>query len=343
MDKIFISYRREDTEGFARSLFQSLVRRFGKDKVFMDVEAIGLGMDFVEAIDQSLADCGALLVLIGKDWVDCKDAAGIRRLEKDDDFVRTEVAKAIERNVRVIPVLVRGAPMPDAGTLPHELRSLTRRQALELRHERWDPDVEQLSSSLETALGLKRLDQGGATPSPDPVPPEPRKRSKMPMVMMAMAVVILILGTVVYNQFIDNDVVVVAPPMEPNTTSEPSPTLPAAVKPVPAPPATPAPAPKPARVTHITGVWIDDDGARVEIVQTGATAFSQGIDPASGVLIQANWRLSGRQCEFTWSAASGNQGYGKGIISADYKVINYEFIDYTTGIQDTGRLVRTAQ
>ena len=173
MDKIFISYRREDSEGFARSLFQSLVAHFGKDHVFMDVEAIGLGMDFVEAIDKSLADCGVLLVLMGKDWAHCSDSDGTRRLEKPDDFVRIEVAKAIKRKVPVIPVLVKGAPMPKPEELPEELRTLTRRQALELRHERWDSDVDHLSLSLEKLLGLKRMDQAAIQAVPPPPAAQP--------------------------------------------------------------------------------------------------------------------------------------------------------------------------
>ncbi len=345
MDQIFISYRREDSEGFARSLFQSLVHRFGKDKVFMDVEAISLGMDFVEAIDKSLADCGALLVLIGKDWVDCKDTAGVRRLEKDDDFVRTEVARAIERKIRVIPVLVKGAPMPKVEDLPKELQSLTRRQASELRHERWDPDVEHLASNLQMILNLKRLDKDASLL--EPAPQDKKKRSKTPVVVGAMLAVIFILGILVYNQF-DIQKPVYTTPEKSVTMPEPEKIKPEATKPAPVKsspvkPAAVTPAPKPARVTHISGVWIDDDGSRVEILQTGTTAFSQAIDPSSGVLIQASWVLNGRQCEFTWRAASGNQGYGQGLISTDYKTINYEFVDYTTGIQNTGRLVRAGQ
>ena len=169
MKNIFISYRREDTEGFARGLFQSLEGAFGSDHVFMDVEAIGLGVDFVEAIDKSLASCGALLVLIGKDWVNCTDSAGRRRLDDPRDFVRMEVAKALEQDVRVIPVLVKGARMPAPEDLPESLRSVTRRQALELRHERWSQDVAHLASALEQMLGLTRLDR----PAPSPPMPPP--------------------------------------------------------------------------------------------------------------------------------------------------------------------------
>lgn len=344
MDKVFISYRREDSEGFARSLFQSLVGRFGKDHVFMDVEAIGLGMDFVDAIDSSLADCGALLVLIGKDWVDCTDGQGRRRLEKEDDFVRTELAKAIERNVRVIPILVKGARMPKADELPEELRSLTRRQALELRHERWDHDVDHLATALEQALGLQRIDTPKPAPPPTSEAPSPSAKPKRSKAMRYALIVIAglaVLGVIIYNsvmnsldEFVDSTL---------NVTPTPLPTPSAG--PTPAPSTAPAakPSTKPTRATSITGYWFDVDGARVEIVQTGTTAVSQAVDPATGILIQANWRLNGRNVEFNWFAVSGNRGYGRGVISSDYNSIQYEAVDYVTGMQDTGRLTRAAR
>lgn len=344
MDKVFISYRREDSEGFARSLFQSLVGRFGKEYVFMDVEAIGLGMDFVDAIDSSLADCGALLVLIGKDWVGCTDAQGRRRLEKEDDFVRTELAKAIERNVRVIPILVKGARMPKADELPEELRSLTRRQALELRHERWDHDVDHLATALEQALGLQRIDTPKPAPPPisEPSPPSAKpKRSKAMRYVLIMIAGLVVLGVIIYNSVMDSLDEYVDSTL--NVTSMPLPTPSSNPTPVPTPPPTARPSPRPARTASITGYWIEASGARVEIVQTGTTAVSQAIDPATGVLIQANWRLNGRNFEFNWFAASGNRGYGKGVISPDYNSIQYEAVDYMTGIQDAGHLTRTAR
>ncbi len=334
MDKIFISYRREDSEGFARGLFQSLVGHFGKDRVFMDVDSIGLGMDFVEAIDESLADCGALLVLIGKDWAHCTDSDGKRRLDQPDDFVRVEVAKAIKRNVRVIPVLVKGAPMPRAEDMPEELRSLTRRQALELRHERWDSDVDHLSVSLEKLLGITRRDQPAA-PSAQPPPaakPAGKKGFKIAGIIMAA---VTILGIIAYNAMIDHS----------GDYTEPTPYN-APVTPAPAPSSSsgaataPAPAPKTA---SLTGYWIDDSGVRVKMVQNGMYAVSQFIDPGSGALVQANWQFSGRNFEFTWASAAGNNGYGRGVVSADYNSIQYEWIDYVTGLQNAGRLRRSGQ
>lgn len=333
MDKIFISYRREDSEGFARSLFQSLVGRFGKDHVFMDVEAIGLGMDFVDAIDSSLDDCGALLVLIGKDWVNCADGKGRRRLEKDDDFVRLELAKAIERNVRVIPILVKGAQMPKVGELPEELRSLTRRQALELRHERWDHDVDHLGSSLEKALGIEP-NKGPLPPLPEPPPKS--KSYKFLGIIGAGLIGAVIVGAFIYNGIVDS---FNPPPADPNVPRS-------SAQPLQSPSAQPqpSPSPAPARAKSLSGYWVDvTDGARVMIEQNGATAMSRSIDPATGVLIEAAWQIDGKQVQFTWASAAGNNGYGSGTISSDYNTIRYQYYDYITGIQDAGRLNRAAR
>ncbi len=160
MKGIFISYRREDTSGFARSLFQSLESHFGDEHVFIDVEAIELGVDFVDVLDQSLANCAALLVVIGKEWATCTDEEGARRITDPDDFVHIEVATALARSdVRVIPVLVRGARMPKTQDLPEDLQSLARRQAFELRHDRWNVDVQVLISALEKRVGKPPDDQ----------------------------------------------------------------------------------------------------------------------------------------------------------------------------------------
>lgn len=152
MQGIFISYRREDTAGHAGRLFDRLCTYFGKDSVFMDVEGIEAGVDFVEAIEQAVGGCEVLLAIIGRGWLDSKNSQGDRRLDDPQDFIRLETAAALARNVRVIPVLVEGAQMPPAESLPAELRTLTRRQAVELRDSRWEDDIQALIKVLERVL-----------------------------------------------------------------------------------------------------------------------------------------------------------------------------------------------
>jgi hypothetical protein len=147
--RVFISYRREQTAGIAGRIADRLADRLGRDSVFMDVDAIDPGVDFVEAIEQHLSSCAALVCVIGPNWVAATDERGRRRLDIANDFVRIEVSAALERNVRVIPVLVDGASLPDEEELPEPLRKLVRRQALRISHERFGQDVQVLADSLE--------------------------------------------------------------------------------------------------------------------------------------------------------------------------------------------------
>ena len=150
MSLVFISYRREDSAGFAGRLHESLERRLGEGEVFRDVDALQPGQDFVDAINARLLHCKACVVLIGREWLDARDDAGRRRLEQDDDYVRLEIAAALARpGVLVIPALVEGVSMPTSLVLPDSIRTLSRRQAVSLRDETWDSDVDRLVAALQ--------------------------------------------------------------------------------------------------------------------------------------------------------------------------------------------------
>lgn len=152
MSGIFISYRRDDTSGHAGRLYDRLSDRFGEDRVFIDIDTIEPGVDFFEAIQDAVGSCDALIVLIGKRWLTVTDETGQLRLDNPMDFVRLEVETALNRNIRVIPVLVQGAVMPRPQDLPESLVKLTRRNALELSDARWHYDVGRLINVLEKYL-----------------------------------------------------------------------------------------------------------------------------------------------------------------------------------------------
>lgn len=150
---IFINYRRADTSGYAGRLEQELSRRF-PGRVFIDIHTIEVGTDFAEAINREVGKCGVLIVLIGNQWLDITDPkTGKRRLDNPNDFVALEISEALNRNIKVIPVLVEGAKMPEAGDLPAALVGLVRRNAIEITDTRWDYDVEQLIKVLEKTCG----------------------------------------------------------------------------------------------------------------------------------------------------------------------------------------------
>jgi hypothetical protein len=151
---IFISYRRDDSAGYAGRLHESIERRLGPGSVFRDVDALEPGQDFVTAITARLGDCRVCLVLIGREWLGATDSSGRRRLDQPDDYVRLEIAAALARpEVRVIPVLLEGAAMPPPDRLPEPIRALSRRHALSLRDEAWDADVDRLVTTTRERRG----------------------------------------------------------------------------------------------------------------------------------------------------------------------------------------------
>jgi len=125
-----------------------LLQRLGPRSVFQDVTAISPGQDYTVAIDRALAESDVALVVIGPGWLTAATPQGARRLLESDDYVRLELARALQRDIRVIPVLVGGARLPAAAELPDDLRGLAQRQAVELHDETWHHDVDGLIRSL---------------------------------------------------------------------------------------------------------------------------------------------------------------------------------------------------
>jgi TonB family protein len=157
LGSIFVSYRRSDSQGEAGRLFDDLTNHFGENMVFMDVAGIEAGRDFRRAIEQSVAACGVLLVVMGPEWLNAKDETGARRLNDPADFVRIETASALKRDIPVVPVLVRGAVMPRSEQLPEDLRELAYRNSIELTHARWRSDIQLLFEQLRRTVEVTTL------------------------------------------------------------------------------------------------------------------------------------------------------------------------------------------
>jgi hypothetical protein len=147
MGSVFISYRREDSSGYARAIYNELRDKLGSQNIFMDVDAIEPGLDFVKVIEGAVGRCDILLAMIGPQWLDAAGENGPRLLAPND-YVRTEIATALKRDIRVIPILVGGATMPSTEALPEDLIPLSRRNAIEIRHTHFDADVTSLIKVL---------------------------------------------------------------------------------------------------------------------------------------------------------------------------------------------------
>ena len=148
--QIFISYRRDDSSAWAGRLGDRLSNQFPSNQIFMDVDSVELGEDFVNTIEKTVGSCDVLIAVIGNGWLISRD--GKRRLENSEDYVRIEIATALERDIRLIPVLVDGASMPQPGDLPDDLKALARRNALQLSHDRFRTDSDRLASAVGRAL-----------------------------------------------------------------------------------------------------------------------------------------------------------------------------------------------
>ena len=135
--RIFISYRRSDSIREAGRIYDYLENRFGRDAIFKDVDTIDAGDDFRDRVKEAVGQCQILLAVIGANWLKAEDEAGRQRLENPADWVRLEIETALNRNIRVIPILLDGVPMPRPDDLPVDLQALAYRNAAPVRH---DPD-----------------------------------------------------------------------------------------------------------------------------------------------------------------------------------------------------------
>ena len=149
MSRIFINYRRQDSEGYVGRLYDHLSQHFERGDLFMDIDSIKPGADFVRTLEDAVNACDVFIAVIGPDWLKVTDDAGQRRLDQWNDFVRVEIATALKQNKMVIPVLVGRARMPSPAELPDDLAGLARRNAVELGHQRFIYDVEKLIAAIK--------------------------------------------------------------------------------------------------------------------------------------------------------------------------------------------------
>lgn len=145
---IFINYRRQTDAGIAGRVYDSLSLVLPGVSIFMDVDKLSPGDDFEKKLDETLASCDVLLAIIGPTWASILDNSGKTRIHNVDDYVRKELRSALGKDVRVIPILVGGAEMPNAAELPSDLAALSKRQAMEIRHERFKADVDALAQAI---------------------------------------------------------------------------------------------------------------------------------------------------------------------------------------------------
>ena len=159
--RIFVSYRRVDSQYAAGRIADYLRSQFGRTEIFMDVDSLAAGADFVDGVLDAIRASAVVLVLIGDRWCDAEDIRGRRRLDDPTDNVRMEIERALQWRIHILPVLLSGAKMPRADELPHSLAPLPRLNAVHLEHQSWDTDIKTL---IEAVKALRSQPQRRGTP-----------------------------------------------------------------------------------------------------------------------------------------------------------------------------------
>ena len=200
---IAISYRRQDSSPVAGRLYDRLQAEFGKGSVFMDFDSIPYGVDFREHIKTTLQRAKVVVAIIGPDWSGGRDASN-RRIDDPADFVRLEVASALENGIPIIPVLVNNTPMPEAKSLPPELEGLAFRNGLAL-----DTGIDFHHHADRLIAGIHRVIDPPAAPAPPvstpaqpPLSSPASRPSRKLFPFVATAAVLAAVGAIVASYFL---------------------------------------------------------------------------------------------------------------------------------------------
>ncbi len=344
MQGIFINYRREDTEGYAITLQDRLAKHFGEKQLFMDVDNIEPGLDFMETIEKSLSSCEVVLVLIGARWLDATDEQGNRRLDNPHDPLRIEIETALNSNARVIPVLLHGTAMPGSDSLPASLAPLTRRHAIEISSSRRDYDLERLLNTLEKIPGLEPITRSSDTITQPAVAsdtvttsPAPRSNAVKHGFVGAGATILLLITLALFNSEetpgLNPDLTPSASALTPdNSTIADVDKIQTASQAI--TPAQNVAQPQVANV-NLSGTWFDDGGTRFEATQKGNRFIAAGFNLFGMATKQIHGTVQGNTLTFTLQDGFVETD-GSGTLNADG-----EHFDYTLtqgNFSETGQL-----
>jgi Tol biopolymer transport system component len=293
---VFISYRRGDSAGYAGRLYDRLSSRFGDEQIFMDIDTIEPGVDFVQRITQAMTSCRVVLVIIGPDWLTAADRDGNRRLDDPRDYLRMEITEALTRDVRVIPVLVHGASMPSSADLPDELRGLATRHAQELSDTRWGFDTEHLMEVIERSL---RDRPSAALPSETEASSRPTRRGVPPSYLI-VALIMLVAGATVWL-LIDRRI---ADGGERPPSSSPSTNK--------SPPGSASSSIAPSEAAPEVIAFVSDRSGSLEIwtMNVDGTDLRQITDGQAKELVHPDWSPDGQRIAFASNSMGGDNAGG---------------------------------
>ena len=178
--RVFVSYRREDSRGETGRIADRLALEFGKENLFLDVDDIPLGANFVKHLSAEVQRCDVLLAVIGKQWLELRDDHGHRKIDSPTDAVRIELVAALKRDVPIIPILLDGTKIPRSDLLPEDINELSFRNGLDLRYSSFHSDMNRLVRDLRAMLppspdadSTQQLSEPEQSPAQGPVLPPP--------------------------------------------------------------------------------------------------------------------------------------------------------------------------
>ncbi len=213
MSKIFISYRRDDARGYAHAIHSQLRRYFNADQLFIDVDTILPGQDFVEILENAVSSCNVFIAVIGSDWLNISNEDGQRRLDDPSDFVRIEIESALKQGTDIIPVLLHGAEMPSSDELPETIKQLTNFQAISTG-ENFEADVNRVRLAIDHVFGEPSVEKPKL---PDKKPRNWGRIGKFSFAILAAAVAIIYVLT--YLSKISLPILDFIPTRQPNATA----------------------------------------------------------------------------------------------------------------------------
>src|SRR5215212_1811009 len=296
---IFICYRRADTNADAGRLYDALRRRFGRESLFMDVDTLRPGQDWVEAIDTAVAKCDVFLAVIGDDWLDAADDTGQRRLDSDLDRVRLEIEAALRLKKRIIPVLFDTAKMPAASDLPASLGPLVRRHSIRIAHANFEADLSRLVRTLRGAERAKSEPASDLSPASAATHSEQPSRRSRPFTSAALAIAGLATAAVVLA--VSAKVILDRPPATASAAQSSKAASTDAPSDRPTNPPSAPPSVLGAPVTAVPSTPLGGlgptDGTCAADARTGEKRRAQISSPQRGTTLAA------REVEFRWSPA----------------------------------------
>lgn len=302
---IFISYRVKDTQLATGRLVDTLKQHIHENRIFMDIDKIDPGLDFTQVISKYLNSSEVMLAIIGPDWMAYNAEKGTYRINDNTDWVRKEIATALQRNIRVIPVLLDGGTMPDEDQLPDDLKPLLLRQSYEISNKRWKYDCDQLIEVLRRTMGetesgqdFKQIKQNKEQQSDKPG----GNKSKTLWIVAAAALLLIIIFQLTKSSSADE-------------VQKPVPSYDTAI-PNAAPQADPVVAPVAEAVAakNIAGKWYDPNGKGTFYV----------TQEAANLVIKA-YGVTGQQTGMGTGFINGDNVTMQITITADDLVIPSEF------------------